>query len=97
MNYYFHPSAESEHLETVAFYESRKPGLGSSYLTEFEQVMKDVCAFCHINPIEKMPDIRRKRMKKFPFTILYREINGSVQILAIAHHRRRPAYWMDRL
>ncbi len=30
MSYCFHPAAEIEHLETVAYYESKKPGLGAS-------------------------------------------------------------------
>ena len=92
MNYYFHPAAEAEHLETVAYYESKRPGLGASYLAEFENIMTGVCKSPHRYPIDKKPDIRRRRMKKFPFTVLYREISGSVQILAVAHHRHRPAY-----
>jgi len=35
VNYYFHPAAEAEHLETVGYYESKRPGLGASYLVEF--------------------------------------------------------------
>jgi hypothetical protein len=42
VNYYFHPAAEAEHLETVGYYESKRPGLGASYLVEFENIMKDV-------------------------------------------------------
>ena len=40
---------------------------------------------------------RLRKLKRFPFTVLYREISGSVQILAVAHQRRRPAYWLIRL
>lgn len=31
MNYRFHPAAEVEYLEQVAFYESRERGLGARY------------------------------------------------------------------
>ena len=97
MSYSFHPAAESEHLESVAYYESKRPGLGATYLAEFEKSMADVCEAPNRYPIKMEPDIRRKIMKKFPFSILYRVASGSVQILAIAHHRRRPAYWLGRL
>ena len=97
MRYYFHPVAEIEHLETVAYYESKRPGLGASYLAEFENIIVDVCKTPHRYPIDRKPDIRRRKMKRFPFTVLYREISGSVQILAVAHQRRRPAYWLIRL
>ncbi len=97
MNYYFHPAAEAEHLETIAYYESKRPGLGASYLAGFENMMTDICNSPHRYPIDQKPDIRRRRLNKFPFTVLYREISGSVQILAVAHHRRRPTYWLGRL
>ncbi|MGH7453191.1 MAG: type II toxin-antitoxin system RelE/ParE family toxin [bacterium] len=97
MSYLFHPAAETEHLESVAFYESKQPGLGAAYLTEFENVMKRVCEGPQRYPIEMKPDIRRIRMNRFPFTVLYREKDGIVQILAIAHQRRRPQYWLGRL
>lgn len=42
MSYFFHPAAQAEYLETVAFYESRQPGLGAAFLAEFEKVMKRV-------------------------------------------------------
>ena len=97
MNYYFHPAAEAEHLEMVGYYESKRPGLGASYLVEFENIMSDVCKSPRRCPIDQKPDIRRRRMMKFPFTVLYREMTGSIQILSVAHHRRRPAYWLGRL
>ena len=97
MSYLFHPAAETEHLESVAFYESKQPGLGAAYLAEFETVMKRVCEGPHRFPIEEEPDLRRILMNRFPFTLLYREKDGVVQVLAVAHQRRRPQYWLGRL
>lgn len=97
MSYYFHPAAEVEHLETVAYYESKKPGLGAMYLAEFEKIMVSVCESPYRYRIERKPDIRRRVMVRFPFTILYRIASGSIQILAVAHQKRRPVYWIGRL
>ncbi len=97
MSYYFHPGAETEHLESVAYYETKRSGLGSDYLTEFENAMKAVCENPYRYAVEKQPDIRRFRMKRFPFMILFREVSGKIQILAVAHKRRRPQYWLGRL
>lgn len=97
MSYYFHPAAEAEHLESVAYYESKQAGLGASYLAEFEKTMITACEAPHRHPIEKQPDVRRVRMKRFPFAVLLRESAGSVQVLAVAHNRRRPQYWLGRL
>ena len=97
MNYGFHPSAEAEYLESIAYYESKRPGLGASYLAEFERTLLHVCESPQRNPIELKPDLRRARMKRFPYTVLYRNVSGSIQIVAVAHHRRRPQYWLGRL
>jgi len=97
VSYVFHPAAEAEHLESVAYFESKRPGLGASYLSEFEGIMAQVCEAPHRYPIEKGSDIRRIKMKRFPYTVHFREVSGSVKVLAIAHHRRRPGYWLGRL
>lgn len=96
MSYEFHPAAETEHLESVGYFESKRPGLGASYLAEFERTMNLVCEAPRRYPIEKKPDVRRIRMQRFPYTVLFREVGGVVQILAVAHHRRRPGYWLGR-
>lgn len=96
-DYQFHPEAETEHLETVSYYELQHPGLGSLYLSDFETVMKCACEFPGRYPIEQRPDIRRIRLKRFPFNVLFRESGDFIQILAVAHHRRRPVYWLNRI
>ena len=97
MSFRFHPAAEAEHLESIAYYELQRPGLGASYLADFESVMSQVCEAPHRYPIERKPDIGRVRLAKFPFAELYREIGGTVQVLAVSHRRRRPGYWLGRV
>lgn len=97
MNYQLHPAAASEYLDSIAFYESRLAGLGASYMAEFEATMGKVCASPKSFPIDCPPDIRKAAMQRFPFNVLYREAGKAVQILAVAHHRRRPGYWLERV
>jgi hypothetical protein len=35
--------------------------------------------------------------KVFHFDLVYRKVDGFVQVLAFAHHRRQPWYWVARL
>ena len=35
-------------------------------------------------------------VKRFPFRIVYRVVEGSVLVVAIAHAKRRPGYWKNR-
>ena len=97
MTYHFHPAAEAEHLEAVAYYESRRFGLGAIYLSEFESVLRRICEGPRRYPVALQPNIRRAGMRKFPFAVMFKEVSGQVQVLAVAHNRRQPQYWLYRL
>jgi hypothetical protein len=36
-------------------------------------------------------------MRRFPYSIYFREIEGGIEIVAISHHSRQQGYWLDRL
>ncbi len=97
MIYSFHPAAEAEFLESVGYYESKVPGLGRAFIEEFEALATLVGESPKAWQVELRPDIRRAPLHRFPLFILYREKPGGFQVLAIAHARRRPQYWLDRL
>lgn len=61
MSHFFHIAAEAEHLESVAFFESKRPGLGASSLADFERALGVVCEAPGRYPIEEQPDVRRVR------------------------------------
>lgn len=46
--------------------------------------------------IVRSPDIRKISLQGFKFWVIYREVDDAVQVLAVAHHRRHPDYWMPR-
>jgi toxin ParE1/3/4 len=97
VNYYFHPGAEAEYLEAIAFFESRQIGLGAAYILELEAAMVSVTYNPCSYRIKRQPNIRYASLKQFPFKIMFRDDDSGVQILAVAHKRRRPDYWLDRL
>ncbi|WP_396221778.1 type II toxin-antitoxin system RelE/ParE family toxin [Gemmatimonas sp.] len=40
---------------------------------------------------------RRWLCERFPYAVVYRVApDGSIRVLAVAHHRRRPGYWRSR-
>jgi len=39
---------------------------------------------------------RRFGLRRFPFGLIYRITSSGVQIIAVAHRRRRPGYWRQR-
>jgi plasmid stabilization system protein ParE len=41
--------------------------------------------------------VRRRAVTRFPYHVVHLEMTAQIRILAIAHDRRRPGYWKDRL
>ena len=43
-------------------------------------------------------DAKRRRviLRKLPYSLIYEIIAGETVILAVAHARRRPYYWLER-
>ena len=97
MNYRFVRAAQAEHLDAVAFYEDRLPGLGGDYLAEFDAVMARVCATPGVFPSVDEADIRKASLKRFPFFVIYRFKAAKIVVLAVAHQRRHPGYWSGRV
>lgn len=97
MRYELHPEAALEHEEQVAYYEARAAGLGRRYHAAFRSAALRVCEAPHRYKVVRPPDIRRISLSGFPFSIIFRELVGIVQVLAVAHHRKRPRYWTGRL
>lgn len=40
---------------------------------------------------------RRIMLKRYPFFVVFREFPRKIQIIAVAHAKRRPGYWANRL
>ena len=97
MIYSFHPAAEAEFLESVGYYESALSGLGTLLIDEADALANLICENPKAWAIELKPDIRRAPLYKFPLSIVYRAMPGEIQILAVAHDKRRPQYWLGRL
>jgi toxin ParE1/3/4 len=96
VNYFFSEAARAEHLEHVAFYEARRAGLGARYLSAFEAAIERACSSPDRFPVAHPPGIRRIRISGFPFSVLYRIAADEIEVLALAHHSRRPDYWTAR-
>ncbi|HUG44107.1 MAG TPA: type II toxin-antitoxin system RelE/ParE family toxin [Acidobacteriota bacterium] len=39
---------------------------------------------------------RRYVLRKFPYSIIFRQVDDLIQVVAVAHQKRRPGYWSNR-
>lgn len=91
-----HPDADAELTEAARYYELRQSGLGSDLLEEVERALDQILAYPEAS--QKIGTrIRRKRLWRFPYNLVYAAYPERIRILAFAHQKRRPYYWRKRL
>ena len=91
----FHPAAREELRYAVEFYESRAEGLGSDLQEEVEAAVRRIAELPFAGSPREI-SVRRKVLRRFPFTLVYQVREQSVVIVAVMHQRQRPGYWRER-
>lgn len=87
---------------TAAFdwYESQRAGLGHEFLTSVDEAIEHLRKSPDASvPVPGVPEdlaVRRVFVKRFPYAVVFLEKEGGLHILAFAHLRRRPGYWLRR-
>lgn len=92
---WFHPEAEAEINEAAAFLDLESPGLGELFLGDLEQAIELIESYPEVGPLIR-GRVRRKSLRKFPYSLIYSVIGAEIRILAVSHQRRRPFYWRLR-
>jgi len=91
----FHPEARVEALEAEAWYSDRNPAVGTAFSVELERAVDSIAEAPHTWPAHGK-GARKRLLKKFPYTVVFRILADRVQVIAVAHQRRRPGYWRGR-
>ena len=92
----FHPEAIEEAVRATRWYRNRSPRAAARFVAEVSQVIEKILAAPQRWP-RGAGGTRRVNLPCFPFMVVYRESADTIQVLAVAHGRRRPGYWKDRL
>jgi toxin ParE1/3/4 len=91
----FHPLAADEAKAAEQWYRERNEIASARFQRELDRA---------VDLISERPDTgspylgntRRVLLRRFPFFVVYRVRGEDVQIVAVAHARRRPGYWRAR-
>lgn len=91
----FHPAAQEELAAAVNIGDTRAAGLGLELLLEMQRV---VALLCDLPDVGEPLDERYRRfpLRRFPFGVVYRIDGAWLRIIAFAHRRQRPGYWIKR-
>ena len=92
----FHPDIAFEVKASFLWYQEQASGLGDNFLVELEY------AYQVINELPKtwplfQSGFRRFLLPKFPYSVIYREHENSIYVVAVMHNSRKPGYWLRRI
>jgi len=93
----FRPEAARELADAALWYEQRREGLGFEFLEIIERTLSVIRRWPQAAPrplyIPEQLEIRRARVPRFPYGVVYVIEADFIAVLAIAHDSRRPNYW----
>jgi toxin ParE1/3/4 len=92
-----HPEALAEMEEAAAWYEARRPGLGLEFVAEIERLLARVADNPEAFSVWNASDPSRRAVcARFPYSVFFDLESARILVLAVAHARRRPGYWLGR-
>jgi len=97
-----HPEARAELRRAALWYDERRPGLGDEFIAEVSVALDRVAnapASCPAWPVTQArgAPIRKTTVQRFPYVIAFEEHERHLLVLAVAHSKRRPLYWLTRV
>lgn len=96
MKYHFTLEAQDDLREAADYYNLRRAGLGIEFAVEVGIAIAQVLDAPQRWP-ELIPGVRKYRLDRFPYAILYRVTVNEVEIFAVFDQRRQPDSWKSRL
>ncbi|HXD32030.1 MAG TPA: type II toxin-antitoxin system RelE/ParE family toxin [Pyrinomonadaceae bacterium] len=88
--------AETEQAEAAAYYEAQSSGLGLDFARELrktaERILRHPYAWAN-----RSRRTRSCRVKRFPYSYIYRIDGDEILVVALHAHSRDPKRWQDRL
>jgi toxin ParE1/3/4 len=94
------PEAKRELAAAIAWYEQRREGLGREFLAELDALLAAVAhapaRFPLYPGVTPELGVRRGLPRRFPYAVAFMDLGSVIRVIAVAHERRRPGYWMRR-
>ncbi len=94
--YGFLEPAQIEFEEAIKFYNQQREHLGDDFAAEVLNAINRILT--HPEAWTKLSKrTRRCRTNRFPYSVIYQIRGDRILIVAVAHAKRKPKYWRDRL
>jgi plasmid stabilization system protein ParE len=93
----FASPAQAELDAAAAHYEAQRAGLGQVFRAEVNRVARLIERHPGIGTLVGVGNVRRRALSRFPYNLVYTEQDTVTVVIAVAHQKRQPRYWMNRL
>ena len=90
-----HPEADLEFARQIDYYDEREAGLGQRFYHEVISSLNWISSNPTVPRLRKT--YRRVNLKVFPFYVAYVLHEDFIWVLAVAHARKKPSYWKERM
>jgi plasmid stabilization system protein ParE len=91
-----HSQAQRDIREAFDWYNRRSQDAAEGFLGEIGGCLSRIITGPRTFPLFTK-NTRKLVMGKFPYSIIFREKDGAILIVAVAHAKRRPGYWQKRI
>lgn len=91
----FHPDAIAEARGAREWYAARNESAAVAFMSELDHAVAQIAEFPNRWPTH-LQGTRRYLLRRFPFALVYRESEAGLQVIAVAHGKRKPGYWKAR-
>ena len=96
-----HPGAAAELEAAAVFLDDRTPGAGNDFVVAVGTTMRNARRRPKIGSLvtaqQSTIEIRRMSVKPNDYQVVYAVYADHVLVVAVAHNKRKPLYWLDRV
>ena len=90
------PEAVAEAQEAFHWYAKRSQRAADRFIAELDAAVARIgeqpqLFACYLH------GTRRCRLKRYPYAVVFREQADLIEVVAVAHCKRRPGYWKSRV
>ena len=97
----FEPEALADIASAARYYNKERGGLGTAFRNAVNARVLALRRFPNagrlVEHVELSLPARQVRLRRFPYLVIYVVTDEDVRVVAVAHEKRLPAFWLNRV
>jgi len=92
--------ARQEFSDALRWYRRQAPAFAEALALEYRQIVRHVQEFPDAGGVEaalQSLTVRRFLLHQFPYKVLTVNLPDQIVVIAFAHTKRKPGYWLERI